>query len=284
MLCASLYFYLRTGIENAGYIAITTITTFFAAVIIEKRSDEQTTYLKSNKDRLSKEDKKAYKARTKKRQKLVLFLCVFINLAILVFFKYANFTIAYINLFRLSVLKNPDFIGFLDIFLPLGISFYTFISIGYLVDIYYGRCRAERNILKYALFVSYFPQIIQGPISRFKDLSSELFKEISFDFMRIKSGFYRVMWGLFKKLVIADRLSSYISTSIDMRQDYNGLYLIFTIFFYSMQIYGDFSGGIDIALGVSEMFGIKIEENFERPFFSKNIAEYWRRWHITLGT
>ena len=173
---------------------------------------------------------------------------------------------------------------FLNLLLPLGISFYTFQSMGYLIDIYYGRYKAEQNIFRFALFVSYFPQIIQGPISRFKDLSAELYKGADFDFYRIRSGFTRVLWGLFKKLVIADRLSAYVENSIAMRGTYQGMYLLLTVFFYSMQIYGDFSGGIDVALGVSEMFGITVAENFERPFFSNNIAEYWRRWHITLGT
>ncbi|HAG69613.1 MAG TPA: MBOAT family protein, partial [Lachnospiraceae bacterium] len=147
-----------------------------------------------------------------------------------------------------------------------------------------GKYEAEHNFFRFALFVSWFPQIIQGPISRFGELMPELFKAVDFDLLRIRSGLYRIMWGLFKKLVIADRLSSYVEASIAMREGYKGIYLLLAVFFYSMQIYGDFSGGIDVALGVSEMFGIRITENFERPFFSKNIAEYWRRWHITLGT
>ncbi|MCR4738886.1 MAG: MBOAT family protein [Lachnospiraceae bacterium] len=284
LLLAGYYFYFCTGIKNIAYILITTATTYLSAIYIGNSVRSQSEYLKQNKEMLSRDEKKLYKQQMKKKQKLVLFLCIFVNLSILLFFKYANMTIAYLNLFRLHFMHRTDFIGFLDIFLPLGISFYTFQTIGYLADVYYGKYEPERNFFRYALFVSFFPQMIQGPISRFKDLAGELYRERSFEFDRIKSGFYRVMWGLFKKLVIADRLSAYVSVSMEQRQQYPGLYLLFTIFFYSMQIYGDFSGGIDIALGVSELFGIRITENFERPFFSKDIAEYWRRWHITLGT
>ncbi|MCR4924145.1 MAG: MBOAT family protein [Lachnospiraceae bacterium] len=284
LLLASYYFYLCTGIKNMGYILVTTLTTYGAAVFIENNARVQKEYIKANKESLSREEKKVYKASMKKKEKWMLFLCTVINIGILAYFKYANFSIAYLNLFKLHVMGSTDFIGFFDLILPLGISFYTFQSIGYLVDIYYGKYEAERNIFKYALYVSYFPQIIQGPISRFNELASELYRGASFDIMRIRSGFYRVMWGLFKKLVIADRLSPFVQTSMEMREEYSGFYLILTLFFYSMQIYGDFSGGIDVALGVSEMLGIRVAENFERPFFSKNIAEYWRRWHITLGT
>ncbi len=284
LLAASWYFYLLTGINRIFSILFTTASTYFFALLLEKGNLIQKAYLKDNKDRLSKDEKKEYKAAMKKKQKWLLFICLFLNFSILVWFKYANLAIAYLNLFRLNRFGNTDFIPFFNLILPLGISFYTFQSMGYLIDIYYGKYGAEHNFFRFALYVSYFPQIIQGPISRFGELSKELYRPVDFDLERIKSGFYRVMWGLFKKLVIADRVAGYVDASIAMRQTYKGPYLILTIFLYSMQIYGDFSGGIDVALGVSEMFGIRIAENFERPFFSKSISEYWRRWHITLGT
>ncbi|MCR4656304.1 MAG: MBOAT family protein [Lachnospiraceae bacterium] len=284
LLAASWYFYLCTGITRIFYILFTTASTFYTALLLEKRNIKQKAYIKDNKDTLSKEEKKEYKAAVKKKQKRLLFLCLLINFSILAFFKYADLFIAYFNLFRLNHFGNTDFVPFLNLLLPLGISFYTFQSMGYLIDIYYGKYDAEHNFFRFALYVSYFPQIIQGPISRFGELAPELYRSADFDLYRIKSGFIRIMWGLFKKLVIADRLAGYVQASISMRESYTGLYLLLTIFFYSMQIYGDFSGGIDVALGVSELFGVRITENFERPFFSKSIAEYWRRWHITLGT
>ena len=284
LLIASYVFYLFTGVRYLGYILFTTITTYAAALLIEDEAEKQRAYLKENKETITKEEKKEYKATVKRKQKWLLFCCLLLNFGILLYLKYVDLSIAYINLFRLEHFGRTDFIPFKNPLLPLGISFYTFQAMGYLIDIYYGRYEASKSIFRFALYVSFFPQIIQGPISRFNELMPEFYKERSFEFDRIKSGFYRVMWGLFKKLVIADRLASYVNKTMAMQDHYRGLYIILVIFFYSMQIYGDFSGGIDVALGVGEMFGIRITENFERPFFSKSIAEYWRRWHITLGT
>ncbi|MCR5000474.1 MAG: MBOAT family protein [Lachnospiraceae bacterium] len=284
LLVASYVFYTWTGFDNIAYILITTVSAYICAMLIEKRSAEQKKYLSENKESLTKEEKKAYKAGVKKKQKLILAAGLLINFGILVYLKYADWAIAYINLFRLNRFGRTDFIPFKNYVIPLGISFYTFQTMGYLIDIYYGKYERECNFFKFALFTSFFPQIIQGPISRFGELAPELYKEVTFDFDRIKSGFYRIMWGLFKKLVIADRLAAYVSDTIAQRETYKGFYILLAVFFYSMQIYGDFSGGIDVALGVAEMFGIRLAENFNRPFFSKSISEYWTRWHITLGT
>ncbi|MBR6159335.1 MAG: MBOAT family protein [Lachnospiraceae bacterium] len=284
LLVASYAFYAQTDAWDLVYIVITTVTTFVCAAIIEKKGADQDTYLKENKDSLSKEDKKAFKAAVKKKQKRILILGLVINFGILLYLKYANISIAYFNLYRLQWFGSTDFVPFIRVLLPLGISFYTFQTMGYLIDIYYGKYKRERNIFRFALFVSFFPQIVQGPISRFGQIAPCLFGENRFDFANIRSGFYRIMWGLFKKLVIADRLSGYVSTVMQSKQIYGGFYILLAVFFYSMQIYGDFSGGIDVALGVAEMFGVKLPENFDRPFFSKSISEYWQRWHITLGT
>ncbi|MCR5788731.1 MAG: MBOAT family protein [Lachnospiraceae bacterium] len=284
LLAASWFFYLCAGPDRFFPILFTSFSTYGFSLLLEKRNDSLKAYLKENRELLSKDERKAYKASVKKKQKWLLFLCLLLNLSILAFFKYADRAIAYINLFRLMHFGNTDYLPFFDLLMPLGISFYTFQSMGYLIDIYYGKYRAERHPLKFALFVSYFPQIIQGPISRFNDLMPELKKHVDFDPVRIRSGLTRIMWGLFKKLVIADRLAGYVELSIYLRNYHDGLYLLLAVFFYSLQIYGDFSGGIDVALGVSELFGIRVTENFNRPFFSKSIAEYWRRWHITLGT
>ena len=181
LLAASYYFYLCTGWKNACFILFTTITTYLAALWMSDKSEKQKEYIKQNKEILSKEEKKAYKSAVKKKQKRMLFLCLFINFGILLFLKYANWSISYINLFRLHFFHNTDFIGFLDLFLPLGISFYTFQSMGYLIDIYYGKYPAERNPFRFALYVSFFPQIIQGPISRFGELAPELYKTVIFN-------------------------------------------------------------------------------------------------------
>lgn len=292
LLVASYVFYALSDVTNLFYIVLTTVSVYISATLIEKKVIKQNEYLLANKESLSREDKKAYKAAVKNKQKVILWMCVVLNFGILVLVKYfnpsltstENLVIAYLNMFRLNVFHNNDFIPFKNFIMPLGISFYTFQSIGYLIDIYYGKYEREKNLFRFALYVSFFPQIIQGPISRFGDLAKELYKETTFDFNNIRSGFYRVMWGLFKKLIVADRLGGYISATMAMKENYKGIYILLALFFYSMQLYGDFSGGIDVALGVAEMFGIKLAENFERPFFSKSITEYWQRWHITLGT
>ncbi len=284
LLVASYVFYAQNDAKDLIYIIVTTVTTYICAALIDKSFAAQKAYLSENKDILSKDEKKQYKAKVKKVQKRYLISCLVLNFGILAYLKYANISIAYINLFRLTYFGSTDFIPFIRVLLPLGISFYTFQSMGYLIDIYYGKYERQRNLFRFALYVSFFPQIVQGPISRFGKLAETLYGEKSFDWARIRSGFYRIIWGLFKKLVIADRLSAFVSSVMTAKEAYPGLYILLAVFFYSMQIYGDFSGGIDVAIGVSEMFGVVLPENFERPFFSKSISEYWQRWHITLGT
>ena len=282
LLCASYLFYFATGFGNGFYIVVTTVTTFFCAILISEEHKHQKEYLQEHKEHLTKEEKKLYKSKVKKRQRIMLTLCLVLNLGILAFLKYNDFIISNLNLFRLTFYGETDFIDFF--MLPLGISFYTFQSMGYLIDVYYGKYDADRHLGKFALFVSFFPQIIQGPISRFGELSKELYDGKSFSRYAIKSGFVRIIWGLFKKLIIADRVAAYVKLVADPVNEYEGLYILIAVFLYSMQIYADFSGGIDVSIGVAEMLGIKMTENFERPFFSKSISEYWRRWHITLGT
>ncbi len=292
LLAASYSFYALYDLQNLFYIIITTITVYLGAYLIEKIAKRQNDYIAANKDSLTKEDKKNIKASSKSKQRFILWICVLFNFGILLAVKYFNpyitsvhnLSVAYINMFRLNLLHNDDFFPFKNFIMPLGISFYTFQSIGYLIDIFYGKYEGEKNLFRFALYVSFFPQIIQGPISRFGELSKELYKGAPFDFINIKSGFYRVMWGLFKKLIVADRLGGYISATMSMKENYKGIYILLALLFYSLELYGDFSGGIDVAIGVAEMFGIKLTENFQRPFFSKSISEYWQRWHITLGT
>ena len=284
LLVAGYVFYGYNSFGDLIYILITTVSAFICAALIENKTRSLDAYIKENKDTLSKEQKKEYKAKIKRSQKMILIFGLVLNFGILAYLKYANISIAYINFYRLKWFGTTDFIPFIRLLLPLGISFYTFQTMGYLIDIYYGKYEREHNFFRFALYVSFFPQIIQGPISRFGQLAPELYKEREFDFSNIKSGFYRIMWGLFKKLVIADRLAGYVSSVMSQKESYKGFYILLAVFFYSMQIYGDFSGGIDVATGVAELFGIKLVENFERPFFSKSISEYWQRWHITLGT
>ena len=170
---------------------------------------------------------------------------------------------------------------FHNILLPMGISFYMFQSIGYVLDVYRGSIKAEPNPFKFALFVSFFPQLIQGPISKYGKLAPQFFGEHPYNGKQVSFGLQRMLWGYFKKLVIADRIA--VAVLALRGPEHTGLSFFVLTCFYAIQIYGDFTGGIDIAIGLSEALGIRLPENFVRPFFSRNIAEYWRRWHITLG-
>ena len=194
--------------------------------------------------------------------------------------KYANFIISNANVIVSAAGGQP--ISPIDLLLPVGISFYTFRSMGYIVDVYRG-LEDEPDIFKFALFVSFFPQIIQGPISRFGNLKKTLFIRHGFNFKEFQAGLARILWGFFKKLVVADRLFAAVSALSASPDEYRGAYVILAMFFYAATLYSDFTGGIDITIGAARILGITVQENFNRPFYSVSIADYWRRWHITMG-
>ena len=191
--------------------------------------------------------------------------------------KYADFFIENVN-----SLFGAGSIAPLNLLLPLGISFYTFQSIGYVIDVYRDKYAPDKNLLQYALFVSYFPQIIQGPIGRHDDLAHQLYAPHRFDYERLTFGLQRSLWGYFKKMVIADRIAL-LADTVFAGEGYVGFTVFVGMFLYGFQIYADFSGGMDIVCGVSEALGIELAENFRRPFFARSTAEFWQRWHITLG-
>ncbi|NLP00431.1 MAG: MBOAT family protein [Clostridiaceae bacterium] len=282
LLVSSFVFYYFSGWSNLIYISVTIVSTYFVGLKLDSLDRQQNLYLKENKEVLSREDKKAYKEKIKARRWRWLLLCLFFNLGILAVIKYTNFVIANINsIFTLFKLNELSFVNLL---LPMGISFYTFQTMGYIIDVYRGKYGAEKNIGKLALFVSFFPQLIQGPISRYDDLSLSLYKEHNFDPKGFSFGFQRVLWGYFKKLVIADRIVIAVLEITKNPETYDGIFVLVGMVFYAIQLYADFTGGIDITIGIAQMLGIKVKENFNRPYFSKSIVEYWRRWHITMGT
>ncbi len=274
LLVSSLVFYAFGGISNIFYVLFTSVTAFFGTKFLEKCSTEQKTYLKENKETLTKEQKKEYKNSIKKKRKTVMLVTVCLNLAILVFFKLLN----PVN----SVLEAKGFDS-LSIIIPLGISYYTLQTIGYIVDVYWNNVNAEKNYFKVLLFVSFFPQVTQGPISDFKQLSNELFTEHEFTYKNYSWGFQRLIWGFFKKLVIANIMLPYVKDLFENYGTYSGITLFIGVFVVMLQLYADFSGYMDIVCGVCEVLGIKLSENFNAPFFSKSLSEFWRRWHITLG-
>ena len=282
LLIASYIFYAFAGVKFLLYILTTTVSTYIAARKIGELYDRQQEYLKEKKLELSREDKKLYKASIKAKQWRLLLFCLLLNFGILFVIKYLNFTIVNIN-YVWGLFSKGQGLSILTLALPLGISFYTFQTKGYIIDVYRGKYPPEKNIFKLGLFVVFFPQLIQGPISRFDDLAKTLYKEHSLDFRNISFGLQRILWGYFKKLVIADRILIAVNTLIRDPGTYDGIYVLVGMLFYALQLYADFTGGIDITIGIAEVLGIKVKENFIRPYFSKNIAEYWRRWHISLG-
>lgn len=274
LLAASYIFYLSAGLEYLFFIVFTTLTTYVSAKIIDLRLEKQKSYLAEHKDELSREEKKEYKDKIKKRNQVILLVYLLLNFSVLAVCK--GLLIA-----PFKQMAQGTALSFLSLGLPLGISFYMFQSVGYVVDVHRGSVAAEKNFFKTALFVSFFPQLVQGPISKFSQLAPQLFSEHKFDGKKISYGLQRILWGFFKKLVVADRIASAVGAL--KAPEYEGTGFLILATFYAVQLYADFTGGIDVAIGLSQAFGIEMTENFVRPFFSKNIAEYWRRWHISLG-
>ena len=283
LLFASYLFYGLVDIKYLFYIITTTASAYFIGIKFNKLHQIQSDFLKENKETISREEKKKFKANIKERKWKFLLFCLLLNFGILAITKYTNFTIENIN-YMLTSFGSEKRLSFWTIALPMGISFYTFQTMSYIIDVYREKHSAERNFFKLALFVSFFPQLVQGPISRFDDLSKTLFKEHSFDYNNVKFGLQRILWGLFKKMVLADRILVAVNTLIRNPENYKGVYVLVVMLFYAYELYADFTGGIDITIGIAQVLGIKVKENFERPYFSKSIAEFWRRWHITMGT
>ena len=276
LLIASIAFYAFSGPLYLCYLFSAIVTTYVAGRLMGDNLIRTKAYLDEHKDTISREGKKLYKAREKQRRKRYMVAAIVINIGVLSVVKYTNFVIGNIN-------ALGGQLSFLDIALPMGISYYTLMSVGYLVDIYRGTITAEKKFIDYALFLSFFPHIVQGPISRYGDLSKTLCQPHEFDNKNIAFGVERILFGFFKKLVIADRIYTVVSTIASDPDTYKGAYILCLMFFYTLELYADFTGGIDITIGTAELFGIRLTENFERPYFSKSLKEYWRRWHISMG-
>lgn len=282
LLCASGLFYVSFGWKSVFYVLFTATTIFFATVQMQRLTDKQKAYLKLHKLDLSKEERRQYKETIKRKRKALMVVTLLANLSVLCAFKYIHFAIEQVN-GLIGLAGGATIYNGFKWLVPLGISFYTFQSIGYLVDVYWENYRAEKNYLKVLLFVSFFPQMTQGPISDYEQLSGELFSTHRFLYQNYAWGIQRMLWGFFKKMLIADTLSPWVTDVFKNYNQYAGITVLIGAFMYSIQIYADFSGYMDIMCGYCELLGIKLTENFERPYFSKSVAEYWRRWHISLG-
>lgn len=282
LLVASALFYAAAGGWYLPFILTTILTTFFLARVIEKRAKDDGDYIAAHKADMTKEERKAYKAAGKKKRFRILVCGLVLNFGILAVLKYTGFTVSIVNdilgLFTENTLTVPSLI------LPLGISFYTFRSTAYLIDVYRSKAQAATNLGKYALFISFFPAVMQGPICRYKDLALQFDAPHRAEWENLSAGLLRLLWGMFKKLVVADTLMVAVKTIVGTPEDFGGMYVLLLIILYSAVIYGDFTGGIDITIGLSRMLGLRLTENFNRPFSSRSTAEYWNRWHITMGS
>ncbi len=218
-----------------------------------------------------------------KRRKRFLAASIVANVGILFFFKYFNFFSD--NLHQLSNFLHWNYpIGHLGIILPIGLSFHTFQAMSYTIEVYRGHQEPERNFGIFSLYVLFYPQLVAGPIERPQNLLHQFYEPHRFDYARVTSGLKRMAWGMFKKVVIADRLAVFVDAVYNNPGEHSGFPLLIATYFFAFQIYCDFSGYSDIALGAAQVMGFKLMENFNRPYFSKSIAEFWKRWHISLST
>lgn len=278
LLVASLFFYAISSTILTLFMIASTLLIYLGALKIQGLNDE----FKAKKADLEKSERKQLKASIKKKQKAVLTAIVVLNIAILAVLKYGNFFGGMANSV-IGLFTHKDVIPTFNFILPLGISYYTLMAISYIVDVYRGTVKAEKNPCRVLLFVSYFPHIIEGPFDRYGALDKQFKEPHYLDYDVVKNGALLMLFGLFKKLVIADRIGLIASGVFEKPDEFSGTAIIIAIISYTIQLYCDFSGCIDIVAGVSEMFDIKLAENFRQPFFARSINEFWRRWHITLG-
>lgn len=277
LLLANAVFVCVAGLLGAVFMAVTIVTVYCAARGIDALFAKQKETLAAMKATHTKEARKAARLRFERKRRLVLIACLVVNVGILFALKYG----AMLGRLSAGVFGTKPFGQ--DLALTMGISFYTFSTVGYLLDVYRGEIAAEKNPFKLALFTSFFPLLVQGPITRWETVGRALTEPHSFDGERFLSAALRITWGYWKKLIVADRLLVAVKALCARPDVYRGDFIFVEMLLYAACLYADFTGGIDITIGVGEMLGVTIEENFFRPYFSKSISEYWRRWHITLG-
>lgn len=264
LLAASYYFYMKWEIKYVCLLFFTTTITYLCGILTDK----------IERGELSEEKKIRGK-------KLCIAGSLFLNLGVLVYFKYLNFIIDSWNKLAGHIHMGISFSA-MEILLPVGISFYIFQAIGYTIDVYRGDIYAERNFLKYALFVSFFPQLVAGPIERSKNLLKQLGQPKSFSYENLRKGLLLMLWGYFLKMVIADRAAIIVDTVYGNSETFVGMYIIVATIFFAIQIYCDFSGYSTIARGAALVMGFELTDNFRAPYYATSVKDFWRRWHISL--
>lgn len=264
LLLNSVVFYLAGGVKSAVWLVLIAGITWLTGLLLARQN------VRPAPDKQS-------KAAVRRGKKRICAACLLLCFGLLFLMKYWNFTVSALPSAIGEHLPRWDFV------VPLGLSYFIFQAVGYVIDVYRGKVNAQGNPLKYGLFISFFPQMVQGPISRYDQLAPQLMAQRGLDWRDLKFGLQLCLWGYFKKLVIADRAAVLVNAVITENCPYGGAVVACGILFYCIQLYCDFSGGIDITRGVARLFGIEMAENFRRPIFAVSLADYWRRWHITLG-
>ena len=282
LLIVSYGYYFVSSVKCSLFMVYATAVIYICGMLLDRIIRQSQEYLATNKETITREEKKAYKETVKKKKRAVLAVACILNFGMLAVVKYTNFALENVNVVLSHFGGNP--VPLVKWALPLGISFFTFQSVSYIIDVYQGKYEAEKNPFKLGLFVSFFPQLLQGPIGRFNRLAPQLFNGNQLDIKNLQFGMQRILWGIAKKIILADRAAVVVNEVFNNYESYGGFIYIWAVLMYSVQLYMDFSGGMDIVIGVAQMFGVTMDENFRQPYFSKSIGEFWRRWHITLGT
>ena len=280
LLAASVAFYLSFSIGGIFVMIGTSLLTYFAGIMVQKQKDKHSAWLKENKKTTDKETRKAKKAFYQKRQKLIVAGTVAVTIGVLFICKYYGVLATRFNgLFNISLWTAEN------ILLPLGISYYSLQLIGYLVDVNRDIIPAERNPLKVILYGGFFLSIMQGPFNRYNDLMPQICAEErkKLTYLDVKFAVLKIVGGYIKKLCIADQVGIIANEVFTNYNNYSGLGILLGIACFAVQLYTDFSGYMDIIIGIGQLFGINMPENFKRPFFARSISEFWQKWHITLG-
>lgn len=266
LLVSSYYFYMCWNVKYVVLILFSTMLTYLSGLALEKVKHKNW------------EEKKIELAK-----KAVVGVCFGLNLGVLAYFKYANFFLE--NLERVLGMCHIELnVPVVDVLLPVGISFYTFQALSYTMDVYRGDIYAEKNFFRYALFVSFFPQLVAGPIERSKNLLKQLAVPAKFDYEKARDGFLLMLWGFFLKIVVADRIAIFVDTVYGDYITYTGWYLVIATVLFAFQIYCDFYGYSVIATGAAQFLGIQLMANFNTPYFAQSVKEFWQRWHISLSS
>lgn len=277
LIASYIFFWMISGILVL-FLLISTLSIYFLALQIDKLD----TQFKEQCKGLERQERKALKQKFNSKKLHVALWGVAINLGILLVIKYSGFFMTNMNLL-IQAFNFPNRLPIPRFIMPIGISFYTLQALSYLLDVYRGKRKADHQLGRVALFLSFFPLIVEGPICRY-DIADQLWNVGKIQFTNLKFGIQRILYGMLKKIVIADRLNTFVNTIFTDYAKYPGGYSAIAAVAYTVQLYMDFSGSMDAVIGIGEIFGVTLPENFRQPFFSRSISEFWTRWHISLGT